>query len=529
MWLRPSPAAECTEPAASISGTDVPRDDEQSSHASPQLADQFNRQSWRWLALPLLAFVVSRLIYYFYLGVRFDIEPIFFYVQIVDPQLLYTRLLESIYYLRDQPPLFNLYLGIVLKLAPTYSIVIFHVTYLALGFVTTFLLFRLLAVLGAPAGLAAILAAGWAIHPTTVLYENLLTYEYPVMAALVAAAFYLHRALLRSRTPDAVLFATLLALIALMRGTFHVAWLIAILAGLVWLSPQRRRTVRAVALPACLVVAVYVKHFALYGDPVFGEIYQKANLAVMATSHLPPEVIADMKSRGELSSLITPPSYEFSVDANRAILPPLPETGVPMLDRIQKSSGAPNWQHHAMHEIAQLCARDASSAFRRSPAAYWFAVRDNCKTYFLPGADVYPFTLDNYQNAVRLRPALRIFDAAMAGRFAPSSVGWLLTIGLPVVLMFGISMCWKWGRSWWTHRRDPSHAEDRARFGTAMFCQCNIVYVAVTTILLSYGDQNRYRFPIMPFYLVFVAVAAGAAIRASRRLRSHQLIEETNG
>ncbi len=520
--------AEFTEPAARNSGKAVLRDDAHTPQSLPPPDAQLNRPPWSWVALPLVAFVVSRLIYYFYLGVRFDIEPIFFYVQIVDPQLLYTRLLESIYYLRDQPPLFNLLLGVVLKLAPNYSIVIFHVTYLALGLVTTVFLFRLLAVMGAPAALAAILAAGWAIHPTTILYENLLTYEYPVTAALLAAAFYLHRALLRSRTPDAAAFATLLALIALMRGTFHLAWLIAILAGFVLLSPQRRRTVRAVAIPACLVFAVYLKHFALYGDPVFGEIYQKANLAVMTTSYLPPEAIADMKSRGELSPLITPPSYEFSFEACRAFLPPLPETGIPMLDRVQKSSGAPNWQHHAMHEIAQLGARDAANAFRRSPGAYWLAVRDNCRTYVLPGGSVYPFTLDQYPNAVRLRPPLRIFDAVLAGRFADKSVGWLLVVGLPAAMIIGSVFCWKWWRRWRARRRNQSNCEDRALFGTGLFCLGNILYVAVTTILLSYGDQNRYRFPIMPFYLVFVAVAVGAAIRAIQPLRSRQLIEETN-
>jgi len=500
----------------------VPTGAAQTPHPLPHLDVQHDRPSWRWIAFPLLAFSVSRLIYYFYLGVRFDIEPIFFYVQIVDPQLLYTRLWESIYYLRDQPPLFNLLLGFVLKLAPSYSIVIFHLTYLGLGFVTTLFLFRLLAVMGAPVAMAAIVAAAWAVHPTTVLYENLLTYEYPVTAALVAAAYALHRALRTGRARESAILASLLAAIALMRGTFHLAWLIAILAGLVWLSPQRRQAIRAVAIPCFLVFAVYLKHFALYGDPLFGEIYQTANLAVMTTSHLPADTVAQMKSRGELSPLITPPSYEFGVESCRAFLPPLSETGIPMLDRIQKSSGAPNWQHHAMHEVAQLCARDASNAFRRSPAAYWRAVCDNGRTYALPGGDVYPFTLDNYQNAVRLRPVLRIFDAALAGQFEPQSVGWFLAIGLPAALALGLWLCWNWGHRCWTHRGDPSHAEDRARFGTAMFCMCNILYVGVTTILFSYGDQNRYRFPIMPFYCVFIAVAGGSAIRAVRGLRARK-------
>jgi hypothetical protein len=47
-------------------------------------------------------------------GVRFDSSPLAFCWQLVDPDLLRTRLLESLFYLHGQPPLFNLYLGVLL-------------------------------------------------------------------------------------------------------------------------------------------------------------------------------------------------------------------------------------------------------------------------------------------------------------------------------------------------------------------------------------------------------------------------------
>jgi hypothetical protein len=52
------------------------------------------------------AFVLSRLLYNV-VGILFDAEPLKFYLQYIDPHLLRTEFWRSIYYLEQQPPLFN--------------------------------------------------------------------------------------------------------------------------------------------------------------------------------------------------------------------------------------------------------------------------------------------------------------------------------------------------------------------------------------------------------------------------------------
>ena len=49
-------------------------------------------------------------------GVRFDAHALGIYYQFIDPPLLESRLLESLFYSHGQPPLFNLFLGLVLKI-----------------------------------------------------------------------------------------------------------------------------------------------------------------------------------------------------------------------------------------------------------------------------------------------------------------------------------------------------------------------------------------------------------------------------
>lgn len=71
----------------------------------------------KWLLAVIAAFLLSRLGSYL-AGVRFDMTPLEEFWQYLDVNLLRSRLLESLWYLHSQPPLYNLYLGLVLKLTP---------------------------------------------------------------------------------------------------------------------------------------------------------------------------------------------------------------------------------------------------------------------------------------------------------------------------------------------------------------------------------------------------------------------------
>src|SRR5262249_14846646 len=98
----------------------------------------------------VLSVIASRVIYAA-LGVRFDITPLTAYYQLIDPQLLTTELLKSIWYLRDQPPLMNLLAGIGLKLAPAYFSQLTSAAYFAIALVWPLVLVRLLLRLSVPA------------------------------------------------------------------------------------------------------------------------------------------------------------------------------------------------------------------------------------------------------------------------------------------------------------------------------------------------------------------------------------------
>jgi hypothetical protein len=126
------------------------------------------------------------------LGLRFDANSLSWFWQYIDPALLKTRLLESLFYFHAQPPLYNLWLGVLLKLFGGQFRDASHGTYVLVGLVGTGALALFLAKLGVPRLLAVVLALAFFLSPTAILYENWLFYEYPVAVLLIFAVLTLY-------------------------------------------------------------------------------------------------------------------------------------------------------------------------------------------------------------------------------------------------------------------------------------------------------------------------------------------------
>ncbi len=135
-------------------------------------------------------FVVSRLVYHG-IGVRFDSLLLYCGWQFLDIDLLRNHLAQSILNLHSQPPLANLFLGLVLKCFPNNADVAFHLTNMALGLVMGVSMFALMQRLNLSRPFALVLSSLFIISPGTVLYENLPLYTYPTASLLCLTALVL--------------------------------------------------------------------------------------------------------------------------------------------------------------------------------------------------------------------------------------------------------------------------------------------------------------------------------------------------
>lgn len=471
------------------------------SAAATTLKNVFKDPPRRWLAIVVVCFVASRVFYSHHYGLKFEDNALLDYMQYIDPVLLRTDLARSIFYLRDQPPLFNLFLGVVLKVFGAHTNAAFHAAYFSLGLALVTSMYLVMVRVRLAPSFAALVAVLFTVAPTTVLYENWLFYTYPVAALLCVSALFLHRFLADKRLRDAVAFFTLLATIVLVRGIFHLVWLVALLVGLLIFSwPERRRILIGAAGPTLVVLAFYAKTFFVFGGLVSGQTYQQINFAGMTISHLPEKTRKKLIKAGKVTPVTTAAIGDFTPLKQFApYIPKLEPTGIPMLDQEKKSSGYTNWQHASTANIGALYAKDALTVHRLYPKLYWESVWSNFTVYVMVSSYTFPFGSNGSPNEKKIRTLVRAHDHYVGGELKLHQKAVALMIGFPLAIAFAVATAVRW--LW---RRRP--AADAPRALTVAFALFNILYVSAVTILFSWGDHNRYRFKVSPFYTILTAM-----------------------
>ncbi|MCI0447371.1 hypothetical protein L0152_29695 [bacterium] len=142
------------------------------------------------------------------LGIRFVgsskmiIEPFW---QYLDPQILKTDLLRGLYFLHSQPPLFNAFLGLVLKLFPQHYEQAFAWIFQALSFGILLLMGLILRKLEINRKLIFVFCAIFALFPNFLIYTNLLFYTLPVAFLLLLSCVFLQKFVESQRLKYAVL------------------------------------------------------------------------------------------------------------------------------------------------------------------------------------------------------------------------------------------------------------------------------------------------------------------------------------
>ena len=213
-------------------------------------------KSGRWPTLLVAVFILSRVVYA-RRGVRFDAQTLEYAEQFLDPALLRNRLGESLVYLHCQPPLFNFYLGLVLKAFPGREVVAYAFLHRLLGLGMGWAVFALLRRFGVSSLLSALLVSWFLVSPACVLYENYLFDTYLITGLLAFSALFFHRFASSGRRADAVVLYLLLAAVVFTRNVFHLAWYLLVVLWLFLRFPARRkRVLAAAALPTALVLVL---------------------------------------------------------------------------------------------------------------------------------------------------------------------------------------------------------------------------------------------------------------------------------
>ncbi len=455
-------------------------------------------------------FVASRIIFYLF-GIRFDDEGIGFFAYL-DVELLRYKLLESLYYMHMQPPLFNLFLGLVLKAFPAGYTLAFNAVYLICGFALYSIVVLVQIRLGISRLLAIALGTLFVVSPAAVLYENLLFYTLP-LAAMLAISVFAFDYYLRNRGfwPLIALFVSL-AIICGMRSLYHIAYFAALIAFLLIIRKEDwKRILTTAALPLGFVASLYLKNFLLFGILTTSSWFGM-NFSAMTVANLPIEEREALAASGEISEVSPVPRFaalseypgEYAEDER---YPDIETLHTPF-----RSNGLKNFNHIAYLGISKQYLRDSLYVLKRYPNLYAISVVKAWNIYFRPATD-FGF-LNGSGNRDKVRGYVAINDYLTAGKIpfdlraiaplrevseTPVYIYLINLIILPLLVVFGafVGFNKKWAVKLGIDRK--------ARFTILLICY-NIIYVAIVANSLDYSENMRFRFTTDPLSLVLLGV-----------------------
>ncbi len=465
-----------------------------------------------WL---LPAFALSHLAAYL-LGIGFCREPVWGAVQLVSPELLRHNLAESLFYLHSQPPLFNLFLGIVLKLASRHSRLIFYAIYLVCGLSLYCSLFLLQVRLGVKRWLAFALATWFIMSPTFIWHQHDVSYPIVLATVLLVSALLLHQYLVRHGRAVAFCFFFCLFLLAGIRSLYHLSYFVLVVIALLaprW--PNRKRIVLAALVPFLLILSIYVKNFVLFGKFTASSLLGM-NVSVVATGSVTTEERQRLVREGKLS--------ELSLIARFSDLERYPKRfqelkgyeGIPVLTQARKPSGALNLNHLAYIAVSDQYLRDSLYIVKNRPKAYVKGLIKSWMLYLFPGRIMMPPpSFSEYDKARLYSNVFQSFffckipyEFSQTGlrpfTFIPSYRFHLfLFLGLPLLFIYGLTLSLR--KRSVAKDRDPAILDRSQRIVVAYLC-LTIAYVAIVGNALETGENMRFRFQTDPFYVVLLGL-----------------------
>ncbi|MBL7646997.1 MAG: hypothetical protein JNK74_12495 [Candidatus Hydrogenedentes bacterium] len=470
-----------------------------------------HRLTENWTLRLTAIFAVVHALYYL-AGIRFIDTTLIEVMHFIDVELLKTRLLESVLYLHIQPPLFNLFVGLVFKVSsdPTW---LFQGIFLTCGLVLYLNIFSLQLKFGVNARLAAFLATIFMASPSFILWEHFLLYTLPIATLLSIAALCLLSYLESRRTRPLVGFFLAIFVLCGIASMFHLGYFVLLFGALLVMSRGYRRQILAVGLvPLLVLFGFYFKNYLLFGEFNVCSFAEK-NLWIMTAGNMPWDEKTKLVEEGKLSelSLINrwdaldnyPPKYSEVPERFRDI---------PVLATTHKTNGKVNYNHFGYIENCEVYGADAKYVLLHEPRHFIVSTMQSWYRYFKSSSDL-PVAPENQQ---RIRPALAFYDHVIYGKFPFDLSPWsrlvektqstpcvFLLAGLPLVFMYGLYRAARPGLS-------------DAQRSTLAFIVLTIFMVAFLGCSLDYLETARYRFTTDGLSVVLLGVLVQSTWRGWR-------------
>lgn len=464
-----------------------------------------------------VAFVVSRAADA-WAGIRFDdsaLHPLNIRQvqwQLLDVRLLSHDLFRSIWYLHSQPPLYNLFCGVLVHLPGGVRAGAAWTVYLVLGLAMVVATFALLDDLGVARWIALGVALVVVVDPGMVLFENWLSWAYPTAAFMTIGAFATGRLFRTGSAWWAALCFSSFAAVVLTDPVFQWPWLVVLTALVLTAGRAHWRAIAVGAVVPLMVVAGwYVKNEVVFGTATTSS-WVGMNLSHITLGRAPAGQLRSLVERGTLRPLAEVGAFG-PVDRYVPRFARARRTGVPALDRRSGPLGIPNFDNRVYVEVSRAYLGQDLAYIRAAPGNYLSNVGLAAELWNVP-ADRYPFV---YQNRAHIAPYARAFDAVVGVQpVAGGGPADFLTHGLDAGLVEELSwsvvvlslVCLVLGPLALIKRRGC------CTFGTAYpALWWTTLYGLALTSLFEVGENMRFRFELGTVPVVVATATVVSLVR----------------
>lgn len=438
----------------------------------------------------ILLFLISRIIIRV-IGIEMDYQALYRNWQYLAVDTLHHNLLKGVWYDHTQPPLFNLLLGVILKISGSTAPLVFSLLFKSITLLNTFLLLRLLKGNAKHKNIPLLFSLIYLLSPATMLFENELFYTSFITLLLLLSCNYLVTYQVTGKPGKLLGFFLPLVLICLTRSMYHLAWLL-----IPWLflfvSSRKQKYARKALLTGLLFIAVacgwYIKNYIIFGS-FTSSTWGGMNIA---RNVFHDAVISDS---GQIASI-----EPFSkISAYKKFLPTDDPAaafkGLNDRDLLQemKNDSFINEKHGGYIEISRQYMQASKQQVRDHPGAYLKNVVQSAIIFFAP-ATRYPVN-EAQARKIKYYDLLYSFNLSQLAEGKQERRIALTLSALPKFICY--SLVFSIIISTWIRRRQIALLQ--------LFIIYVTGYIFTISSLFEHYENMRFRYEAEPLFLVLAA------------------------
>jgi hypothetical protein len=460
--------------------------------------------------LILIVFLVSRVLLGLF-GVHLDYLALYRNWQYLDVDTLRHALLKGVWYDHTQPPVFNLLLGTVLKIAGDHAGLVFITLLKAITLANTFLILtigkRLLPDNSWRLPLLASLF--YLLSPATLLFENELFYTTFISLLLLIGCLNLLSLSRAINWKNTTGFVLPLFLVAMTRSLYHLAWLILITAVTIFLL-RKKSGIRTLVTGSLLVILLtggwYARSLVLFGS-FSSSTWMGMNLA---RNVFHDAVFKDSTDIAAIEPFSRISAYHaFLLPGDTLRYGPI---GTIDLHEELKSDSFINEKDLGYIAISRRYMESCKREIREHPAAYAKNVLQSAIIFFAPATR---YSVTEYEaRRIMYYDLLYSFNLSHLAKGKQQRRIALTLSAIPKLIIWFFVFAWWAGQLWRTRRLTPLSA----------FLFLVIGYVFCVSSLFEHYENMRFRYEIEPLFLILAIQALASWLAARKTARSAQEI-----